>query len=63
MQKTLKELREENRYTLRAVAENTGIPYGSYVGYEYGYRKIPLKQAQKIAQFYGIDTGDIKVLK
>lgn len=61
--KTLAELRKENRYTLKQIAEGTGVTFGSYVGYEYGTRRIPLEAAQKIANFYGISTDDIKIGK
>lgn len=58
--KTLKELRKEFRYTMRQVAEGTGIPFGTYVALDCNYRKISLPNAQKIAKFYGISTDDIK---
>lgn len=58
--KTLAELRKENRYTLKQVAEGSGVPFGSYVGYDYGTRRLTLESAQKVARFYGISTDDIK---
>lgn len=61
MEKTLAEWRKENRYTLKQVAEGTGIPFGTYVRYEYdNQRKMPLEYAKKIAEFYGISVEDIK---
>lgn len=58
--KTLAELRSEQRYTLKQVAEGTGIPFGSIVAYNYGSRKIPLQNAKKIADFFGISVEEIK---
>ena len=61
--KTLKDLRKEFRYTLKAVAEGTGIPFGTLVAMDCNYRKPSLANAQKIAQFYGISVDDIKVVE
>lgn len=61
--RTLKELRKEFRYTLKQVSEGTGIPYGTIVGYDCQHRKISLKNGQKIADFFGIATDDIKTEK
>lgn len=58
--KTLKELRKEFRYTIQQVADGTGIPFGTMVGYDCSYRKLSLQNAQKIAAFYGISVDDIK---
>lgn len=57
--KTIRQLRVENRYTMRAISEATGIPYGTYVAYDCGYRKTSLSAAQKIAAFYGLNVDDI----
>lgn len=61
--KTPRELRQENRYTLKQVAEGTGIPFGSYVGYDYGTRRLTLDAAKKLADFYKISSDDIKSAK
>ena len=62
-QKTLKEWRKENRYTMKEVAEATGIPYGTMVALDCNYRKPSLMNAQKIAKFYGISVDEIKVVE
>lgn len=59
-QKTLKELRTENRYTIKQVSEGSGVAFSSYVGYEIGKRRMTLMAAQKVAKFYGISSDDIK---
>lgn len=57
--KTLKQLRKEHRYTQGEVARGSGIPFGTYVGYELGRRKCYINYAQAIAKFYGISVDDI----
>ena len=59
-QKTLKQLRIENRYTIKQVSELSGVKHGTYVGYEYNNRKVSLENAQKLAAFYGLEIKDIK---
>ena len=57
--KTLKQLRKENRYKQREVSEESGVPFGTYVAYELGYRKPSLGAAQKLAQFFKCKVEDI----
>lgn len=61
--KTLRELRKEKRYTLREMADEIGIPYGSYVGYEYQNRVPNTNVAEKIAGYYGLSVSDIDFSK
>lgn len=58
--KTLKEIRREQRYTLQAVAEKTGIPLSTYTAYEGGYRTPRVDAAIKIAKFFGVKVEDIE---
>lgn len=57
--KTLKQLRKEIRFTQREVAEGAGVPFGTYVAYELGYRKPSLRAAQKLAAFFKCKVEDI----
>lgn len=57
--KTLKELRKQNRYTIKEVAEKTGIAFSTYTSYEMGYRMPRVDNAQKLAEFYGCKVDDI----
>lgn len=59
MKKTLNELREEQRYTIKALAEGAGIPYGSCVGYVYRTRTPKVEYAKMLADFLGVDVNDI----
>lgn len=59
-EKTLKEHREEKRYTMRQVSDGSGVPFGTYVGYDCQTRKISLENAKKIAKFLEIAVEDIK---
>lgn len=60
--KTLKQLRKENRYTQREVADGSGVGFSSYVAYEMGYRKPSLRNAEKLAKFYGVRIEEIDFL-
>ena len=57
--KTLKQLRNENRYTLREVSDKSGVAFSTYVSYELGYRRPSLGNAQKLADFYKCKVDDI----
>ena len=57
--KTLKEIRREQRYTLQAVADATGIPLSTYTAYEGGYRTPRVDAAVKIAEFFKVKVEDI----
>lgn len=57
--KTLKELRKNIRYTQREVCEGSGVAFSTYVAYELGYRSPTLKNAQKLADFFGCKVEEI----
>ena len=57
--KTLRQLRKEIRYTQREVSDGSGVPFGTYVAYELGYRKPSLRSAQKLAEFFKCKVEDI----
>lgn len=58
--KSLRDLRIENRYTQRAISENLGIPFSTYVAYELGYRKPSLAAVSAAAKFYGVKMESIE---
>ena len=58
--KTLKQLRKEIRYNQKEVSQESGVPYGTYVAYELGYRKPSLESAQKLAKFFKCNVEDIE---
>lgn len=57
---TLKEIRTKNRYSLKAVAEGTGIPFSTITAYDNEYRSPSLQNAKKIADFFGVYVEEIK---
>lgn len=57
--KTLKELRKEQRYTVKAVSEGTGIPFPTLTAYDNQYRSPSLRNAKKIADFFGVTVEEI----
>ena len=57
---TLKEHRVEQRYTMQQVSDGSGVPFGTYVGYDCRTRKMSLENAKKIANFLGIAVEDIE---
>lgn len=59
LSKNLEALRVERGYTKRAVAEGSGITYGSYCGYEYGRRDPDTETLSKIAKFYGCTVDEL----
>ena len=56
MKKRLEYFREKNGYNKKEVAEGAGIPYTTYIKYEYGEREIGVAALQKRADFYGVTT-------
>lgn len=56
MKKRLEYFREKNGYNKKEVAEGAGIPYTTYIKYEYGEREIGVAALQKLADFYGVTT-------
>jgi transcriptional regulator with XRE-family HTH domain len=56
---TLRELRKQERWTQKAVAEQTGIAFSTYVAYEMGYRIPKITNAKKLADFYHRKMEDI----
>lgn len=52
----LQQIREEKKLSKRAVSDGSGIPYNTYIKYEYGEREIGVQSLQKLADFYGVST-------
>ena len=52
----LKKIRTERKLTKKDVANLSGIPYPTYLKYEYGERELGLTSLQKLADFYGVTT-------
>ena len=50
----LKELREENKYTQKQLAEKLGINSVTYLHYEKEQREPPLSLLADISRFYGV---------
>lgn len=57
---TMKEIRKQQRYTVSAVVEGTGIPFSTITAYDNGYRSPSLQNAKKIADFFGVPVEDIE---
>lgn len=55
----LKELRKYKGYTLKQVAENTGIPFQTVARYENGENTPSVVQAFKFSYFYKLDLYDM----
>lgn len=58
--KTLKQLRQEIRFTQHEVSEGSGVAFSTYVAYELGYRRPGMKNAEKLAAFFKCKVDDIQ---
>lgn len=56
MKKRLEYFREKKGYNKKEVAEGSGIPYTTYIKYEYGEREIGVAALQKLSDFYHVTT-------
>lgn len=52
----LKKIRTQRKLTKKEVCNGSGIPYPTYLKYEYGERELGLSSLQKLADFYGVTT-------
>lgn len=52
----LRELRVQNGYTQRQLAETLGIRQQSYVRYEYGTSEPSLENLKKLCEFYNVSS-------
>lgn len=52
----LKKIRTQRKLTKKEVCNGSGIPYPTYLKYEYGERELGLSALQKLADFYGVTT-------
>jgi transcriptional regulator with XRE-family HTH domain len=52
-------IRLSNNMSKKDVSIGAGIPYTTYIKYEYGERELGLNALQKLADFYGMTTDDI----
>ena len=59
----LKELREENDYSQKALAELLQIKQNTYSQYENAVREIPLEYLIKLSQIYSVSTDYILGLR
>lgn len=59
----LKELREENDYSQKALAELLQIKQNTYSQYENAVREIPLEFLIKLSQIYSVSTDYILGLR
>lgn len=53
------QIRESKKYSKKYVADCAGIPYTTYIKYEYGERELGIGALQKLADFYGVSTDYI----
>lgn len=60
MQKTLYQLRKENRYTARYLAERLGVSRQQYYNIEQGKAVIYPETKAELAKAYGLFVADIK---
>ncbi len=56
MQLRIRDLREDNDYTQRQIADYLLCDQSLYSKYERGERPLPLEYADKLADFYGVST-------
>lgn len=54
--KRLKELRKENNYSQKEIADMIGIAQVTYSHYELGRRSVSIQNLVKIAQIYNVST-------
>ena len=55
----LRDLREDNDLTQKAIADYLMIKQNTYSQYENGLRQIPLDQLVKLAKYYNVSTDYI----
>ena len=55
----LKDLREDNDYTQRQIAEYLHVKQNTYSQYETGNRELPISVLIRLATFYGVSTDYI----
>ena len=56
---TLEELRFKKRMTQEQVAKEIGISTQTYNSWEKDFGKVKIRNAQKIANFYGVKLDEI----
>lgn len=59
MYKKLKEIRYENKYTTKIMAEKLGISKAFYCQVENGVRRLSYDMAVRIASIFGLKPDDI----
>ena len=59
LKKRIIHLRESKNYSKKYVADCSGIPYTTYIKYEYGERDLGIDALQKLADFYAVTTDYI----
>jgi len=57
--KRIKDLREDNDFMQKQVADNLSIPERTYGNYEMGIRQIPLTVLKDLARFYNTSVDYI----
>ena len=57
--KKLKDLRVENKYTIRVMSEKTGLSKSFYWQIENGVRNLTYENAQKISEVFNLKPDDI----
>ena len=55
----LKELREENNYSQKQIADYLNVKQNTYSQYETGKRQLPIDVLIKLAKFYHVSTDYI----
>lgn len=59
MEKTLAEIREENKMSQKDMAEILGIGISTYCQYETGKRSVPVEVVENITNILNINKNDI----
>lgn len=59
----LRRVREEKGVSMKKAAADLGIPYTTYLSYEYGRREPNIEMLLKLANYYGTTTDDLLGIK
>ena len=52
----IRNLRIDNRYTQKEIAEQLGVSQNTYSQYEIGVLNYPIEALEKLADFYGVSV-------
>ena len=55
----LRRIREEKGVSMKKAASDMGIPYTTYLSYEYGRREPSIEMLLKLSEYYGVSTDEL----